>query len=273
MLYRSNNLNPSLTISCTLFVDAKTPLSFRIKQIHALFQKHPGGGRVQLPPFKINNMPPLFVTGSPESPSTHRLVAESLGSARLSLRGFFFSILRWRRRLQRTQKPLRDSRDFIDRRQKRVLIRLRWLCKPANLPYKLQRSGANLFIRNRRVKIEQRLDIPAHECDIDIQLLFRCKPHRSIVQQTGGRMTLTARSPTALWPSGATRVQINTLLAALSAPCLKAAIPELLAASITYRRKLFRPRIRRMAACLLPSWLLSFTQHPRGASALAARMS
>jgi hypothetical protein len=103
--------------------------------------------------------------------------------------------------------------------------------------------------------------------------LFRCKPQRSIVQQSGGRMTLTARTRTALWPSGATRVQINTLPAAFAALYLKAAIPQLLAGLSTYKRNLFRPRIRRVAARLLPSWLLSFTQHPRGASALAARMS
>ena len=218
-------------------------------------------------------MQPLFVTSRPEYLSAHQSVAESFDGPRLCLRGLLFSILWWCRRLQRTQKPLRDSRDFIDRCQKRVLIRLRRFRKPANLPHKLQRSGANLFIRNRRIKIEQRLDIPAHGSDLGIQLSFRCQPHRSIVQQTGGHVKRTGRSRRALWPWGATRVQINTLPAAFAAFCLKSAVPQLLVGLSTYRRKRFRQRIRRMAARLLPSWLLSFTQHPRGASALAARMS
>jgi len=218
-------------------------------------------------------MQPLFVTSRPQYLSAHQSVAESLNRPRLCLRGLLFSILWWCRRLQRTQKPLRDSRDFIDRCQKRVLIRLRRLRKPADLPYKLQRSGPHLFIRNRRIKIEQRLNIPAHGSDLGDQLFFRCKPHRSIVQQTGGRVKRTARSRIALWLRGATRVQINTLLAKFSALRLETAVPEPLAASSTYRLQTSRPPSSRMAPRLLPSWLLSFTQHPRGASALAARMS
>jgi len=218
-------------------------------------------------------MPPLLVASYSECPSTHRLIAESFDGARLRFRGFFYSILRRSGSLQRTQKPLRDSRDFIHGRQKRVLIRLRWLRKSANLPHKLQRSSAHFFVRNRRIKIEQRLNIPAHGSDLGDQLWFLGKPHHSIVQQTGGLMKRTARSRIALWLRGATRVQINTPLAKFSALRLETAVPEPLAASSTYRLQLSRPRIRRMAARLHPSWLLSFTQHPRGASALAARMS
>src|SRR5690348_6988952 len=32
----------------------------------------------------------------------------------------------------------------------------------AELPYELQRGGPNLFVRRRRLKIEKRLDVPAH---------------------------------------------------------------------------------------------------------------
>jgi hypothetical protein len=59
-------------------------------------------------------------------------------------------------------KTRSDCGDLIDGGQKRIFIRFGWLVKAADFSNKLQRSGLNLFRRNRRIKIEQRSDISAH---------------------------------------------------------------------------------------------------------------
>src|SRR5260370_31808317 len=88
--------------------------------------------------------------------------AASFGGAGFRFCGFFFSILRRRGRLQRTQKPHRYAGHFIDRRQKHPFVRLRRLVEAADFSHKLQRRRPHLFLSNRRSKAEKRLDISAH---------------------------------------------------------------------------------------------------------------
>jgi len=59
-------------------------------------------------------------------------------------------------------KTRSDCSDLIDGGQKRIFIGFGWFVKATNFPDKLQRSGSNLFRRNRRIKIEERSDISAH---------------------------------------------------------------------------------------------------------------
>ena len=96
------------------------------------------------------------------SPVLRLTAAKSLRGTRFRLSRLILPILRRSRRLQRPKQALRHIRNLINRRQERSLIRLRGLRKPANLPHKLQRSSANLSRRNRRIKVEKRLDVPAH---------------------------------------------------------------------------------------------------------------
>ena len=63
---------------------------------------------------------------------------ESLSGARFSLRGLFFSILRWRIRFEGMNETSRDSGYFIDSRQKRGLIGSRRFVKTADFSYELE---------------------------------------------------------------------------------------------------------------------------------------
>ena len=56
----------------------------------------------------------------------------------------------------------RDPGDGIDCGQERGFIRLRRFVKTADFSHELQRSGLNLFGRDRRVEIEQEFDVAAH---------------------------------------------------------------------------------------------------------------
>jgi hypothetical protein len=52
--------------------------------------------------------------------------------------------------------------DFVYGSQERGFICLGWFVKAADLSHELERSSANLFVRNRRIKVEKSLDISAH---------------------------------------------------------------------------------------------------------------
>jgi hypothetical protein len=82
----------------------------------------------------------------------------------LRLGGFFFSTLRRRVRLERDQQTARDASDSLDRSLERSFVFLRRLAKTADPSHKLKRSSSSLFVSDRWIEIEQRLDIPAHEC-------------------------------------------------------------------------------------------------------------
>ena len=100
--------------------------------------------------------------------------AESLRGARFRLRGLFFPILRRRGGFERMEKACRYGGYFIDRRQERSFVGLGGFAEPADLSHELQRSGANLVGIDRRIKVEQGLDISAHiECDLKASALRR----------------------------------------------------------------------------------------------------
>src|ERR1700753_3651246 len=68
--------------------------------------------------------------------------------------------------LQGTQKFLRNVGDCINRRKERRFVCLGWLIEAANLPDVLKRSRVDLIRRDRRIEIEQHLDVPAHSGDL-----------------------------------------------------------------------------------------------------------
>lgn len=59
-------------------------------------------------------------------------------------------------------KTRSDCGDLIDGGRERILIRFGWFVKAADFSDELQRSRANFFRCNRRIKIEKRSDISAH---------------------------------------------------------------------------------------------------------------
>jgi hypothetical protein len=82
------------------------------------------------------------------------------------------------------KKTTRDFGDFIDRSEKCLLVGLGWLGKAADFPNELERRGPNLLFGNRRIEIEESLDVSAH-------LIFRRESfcgrslHRSGADQAG----------------------------------------------------------------------------------------
>src|ERR1700724_2738050 len=80
---------------------------------------------------------------------------ESLGGASFRLCCLFFPILRRRVGFERTEKTTRDAGYLIDGSQKRGLVRLRWLVKPADFSHELKRSRSNLFVGDWRIEIEK----------------------------------------------------------------------------------------------------------------------
>ena len=60
------------------------------------------------------------------------------------------------------QQARRDGCDFLYGCLEYGLIRLRRLIEAADLPYKLERGGANLLFGDGRVEVEECFDIPAH---------------------------------------------------------------------------------------------------------------
>jgi|ERR1700733_6300125 len=61
------------------------------------------------------------------------------------------------------QKTGRQGGDFLHRRQECGFIGFGWFIEACDFSNKLQRSGANLFLRHRWVEIEKCLNISAHE--------------------------------------------------------------------------------------------------------------
>src|ERR1022692_457320 len=113
----------------------------------------------------INLLQPVSTPSTKRQPLPVGLAdsgTESLGGTSSRLRSFFFPIL-WRCvGFERMEKASRHSGDFIDRRQERGFVGLRRLVETADLSYELQRRGSNLLGIDRRIEVEEGLDIPAH---------------------------------------------------------------------------------------------------------------
>src|SRR6516164_9593571 len=73
----------------------------------------------------------------------------------------FFSILRRRARFKRAEKPSGYVRNFVDRRKERLFVWLRRFVKACDFSHKLERSGSDLFGRDRWLEVEEDFDIPA----------------------------------------------------------------------------------------------------------------
>src|SRR5712664_1139696 len=80
---------------------------------------------------------------------------------------FFFSILRRSVRFERMNETSRDLGYFVDSSQERSLIRFRRFTETADFSHELERGILDLFGGNRRIKVEQCLDVPAHSCDLN----------------------------------------------------------------------------------------------------------
>src|SRR3954454_24815315 len=69
----------------------------------------------------------------------------------------------WRaHRLKRVEQAVGGSRNLLDRTIEGGLVALRGMGKAAELTHELQRRGAHLVLRRRRLEVEQRPDVAAH---------------------------------------------------------------------------------------------------------------
>jgi len=87
---------------------------------------------------------------------------KSLRVSSFGLCRLFFPIL-WRRiGFERTEKLGRDGGNSIDCSQERLLIRLRWLVKSADLSDELEGGISNLVSSDGWIEVEKYFDISAH---------------------------------------------------------------------------------------------------------------
>ena len=75
---------------------------------------------------------------------------------------FLFTVPGRCRCFQRSQQPSADAGYLVNSAFERSFIGSRRLVEARNLAYKLERGRTNLLIGHRRIKIEKRLDVPAH---------------------------------------------------------------------------------------------------------------
>src|ERR1700680_4177694 len=88
--------------------------------------------------------------------------AESLCRASFCFCGLFLSTLRRCIRLERTQKPGRNTGNFIHGGQERAFVCLRRFVKPADFSHELERSSSNFLGSYGRIEVEEGFDVPAH---------------------------------------------------------------------------------------------------------------
>jgi hypothetical protein len=128
-------------------------------EVRVLRQKlpRPDDSRPTIPHFFFKPALPGFDAGNEPDSST-----ESFLSASLRFRGLFFAIPRRRIRFERPKQTSRDRRYLIDSRHERGFVRLRRFVEAADFSDELERSGANLFLSNRRLEIEKYFYVSAH---------------------------------------------------------------------------------------------------------------
>src|SRR5215831_19605787 len=88
-----------------------------------------------------------------------KLRTESLCGPSLGFGGLFFAVLRRRCGFERVEKTSRHAGYFFHGVEKRGFIGLRRFVETADLPHKLQGSGANLVLCYGRIEVEQGLDV------------------------------------------------------------------------------------------------------------------
>lgn len=99
---------------------------------------------------------PAAVTGLP-------YLREPDRCSRPRLCGYFLAIARGLRRLQRVKQLAGASGDRVDRTLECSLIAFRWFGCSAHLAHELKRGIMNLLVRRWRIKIEQGLNVSAHD--------------------------------------------------------------------------------------------------------------
>lgn len=100
--------------------------------------------------------------------------AESFDGASFRLGSLFFPILRRRGGFERPKQAHRYRRYVIDSAEEGVLICLRRFIETADLSNELDRCRPDLFRVHGWLKIEKRLNIPAHRNDLGIELCDTC---------------------------------------------------------------------------------------------------
>src|SRR5437763_9175907 len=100
-----------------------------------------------------------LIGGASASPGS---AGEPVSRADLRPRRLFLPALRRRGRLQRIEQPAADASNVGDGRIERRLVRPRRLVEAADLPDELQRGREDLFLRDRRLEVEERPDVSAH---------------------------------------------------------------------------------------------------------------
>jgi hypothetical protein len=69
---------------------------------------------------------------------------------------------------ERAKEASRGGCDFIDCGDERAFVGLRRFVEAAYFSHELKRSGANLFVGDRRIEIVKNFDVPAHCRDLEI---------------------------------------------------------------------------------------------------------
>jgi hypothetical protein len=89
-------------------------------------------------------------------------VAKSFGGAGFGLGSFFFAVLRRSSGFEGTQKTGADAGDVVNCCVEQNFIGFRWFVETADFSDELERSGANLFVSDWGIEVEEEFDVPAH---------------------------------------------------------------------------------------------------------------
>jgi hypothetical protein len=87
---------------------------------------------------------------------------EALRSPRAGARGDLLTIARFGARRERLDQAAGGGRHLVDGAVERVLVRLRRRIEAAQFPHELDRRGADLLVRRRRIEIEESFDVSTH---------------------------------------------------------------------------------------------------------------
>src|SRR6185295_4524634 len=94
------------------------------------------------------------------------------------LGSLFRAASRRRARLERVEQPRRGRGNLLYGSEERGLVCPGRLVETADLSHELQGGGTDLVVGDRRVKIEQHLDVSAHERHLHVSGLRASRGHR-----------------------------------------------------------------------------------------------